>query len=144
MKLYTHLTGLLAVTAMLFSCNPQPAGSEEENSQSNSAKAVQLKQGLRWEANPETSEGIYKMMEQVQQARTLPESSRCSILKDSLQNHFKYIVEKCTMTGEAHEELHNYIVPLRDLIGKLEDNSHCQATIGEIERHLQTYNHYFQ
>ena len=34
-------------------------------------------------------------------------------LSESLEQEFTIILQKCTMTGVAHEQLHNFLLPFR-------------------------------
>jgi hypothetical protein len=49
------------------------------------------------------------------------------------------------MTGEAHNQLHNYLLPLKSQIDKLgtENLAGCQRVMPEIKAYLMKYSHYF-
>lgn len=106
------------------------------------SSTVQLDNGEKWEANPETNEGIENMLTLVhdQQPRKNPNPEA---LKEDLTVEFNTILQKCTMTGEAHNQLHNYLLPLKEKIDQLgESNSGEQ--IEDIENYLKTYKNHFK
>lgn len=67
-------------------------------------------------------------------------------LKTKLDVEFNGIIQKCTMTGEAHDQLHNYILPLKELIQQLENDSleECKESAENLQAHLAEYDKYFQ
>jgi hypothetical protein len=103
--------------------------------------AVSLNEGQLWEANAETTLGIKNMQQLIADYST--ENGNTEELITNLQAEFAMIFKKCTMTGEAHEQLHNYLIPLKFKIenfseGKIDKNS------DDIEKYLKDYFNYFQ
>ena len=87
---------------------------------------VSLNEGQLWEANAETTQGIKNMQQLIADYST--ENGNTEELITNLQAEFAMIFKKCTMTGEAHEQLHNYLIPLKFKIenfseGKIDKNS---------------------
>lgn len=105
------------------------------------AVAVQLDHGQRWPANVETTNGISAMRSLVDTYDTATGDG--AMLKKELLAEFNGIFAKCTMTGEAHEQLHAYLTPIH---GALEHMG-ASPTGNEIvwlQRYLATYGDYFQ
>lgn len=101
---------------------------------------VELNNGAKWNANPETSKSISVMKDFLKnQADKLSTAE----IKDLLLNEFKLIFKNCTMTGAAHDQLHNYLLPLRDKINELNEENRKTA-IPELQRYLKSYHTYFQ
>ena len=71
-----------------------------------------------------------------------PASGNADTLKAALENEFGLIFERCTMEGEAHNQLHNFLIPihhaLRGFDGKAAHDREAMAT------HLASYTTYFQ
>ena len=67
-----------------------------------------LDNGPRWKANPETSSGIANMVSR----RLRPPSGDPQPLKTLPEQELGLIFVRCTWTGEVHEQLHNYLVPI--------------------------------
>lgn len=103
---------------------------------------VKLDNGEKWIANIETNEGIENMLARVKKEES-KETPDYVMLKESIDKEFNVVLEKCTMTGESHDQLHNYLLPLKAKIDKLDPNSSKEA-IEEIENYLLTYYDYFK
>lgn len=101
--------------------------------------AVTLDNGQRWKANPETTAGIASMQ------RILgaydPAGGDPKALKAALEEEFGLIFERCTMTGEAHEQLHNYLLPIHH---QLRDFAGTEAQRADLRSHLAAYATYFE
>lgn len=105
--------------------------------------AVTLNNGERWEANPETNEGIDNMMALVaKEAANGP--TDLEVLQTNLREEFNTILQKCTMKGESHNQLHNYLHPLKEKIDGLDQAQNDAHAIDDLEQYLQTYKNYFQ
>lgn len=103
---------------------------------------VKLDNGEKWIANKETNEGIDNMLAMVKKEGS-KETPYYVMLRGSIDKEFNVLLEKCTMTGESHNQLHNYLLPLKAKIDKLNPNSSKEA-IEEIENYLLTYYDYFK
>ncbi|HKK39870.1 MAG TPA: hypothetical protein VJ949_10665 [Cryomorphaceae bacterium] len=101
---------------------------------------VQLNDGERWEANAATIEGIENLTEMVMTFDAA--EGDYDILQSKLREEFGLIFKNCTMKGEAHEQLHNYLLPLMELFGKLtlEDR---EDALAKIKEHLARFDTYF-
>lgn len=140
----------LAVTAIVFAaCNHVHSHDKVKQdaavvslAQHEHQDVVKLNNGKKWKANPETTEGIKKMQALV---KTQLESGKNDALKlqQSLEKEFKTIFQKCTMTGEAHDQLHNYLIPLKDKIKKLDADT-PNAELQELMAYLDSYRTYFE
>lgn len=105
--------------------------------QTQRAAEVELNNGELWTANPETTAGIENMLTAT--AEFNAESGDYEALKTTLTDEFKGIFTKCTMTGEAHNQLHNYLMPLK---GKLDNLS--QDNLLEVTNYLLSFEEYFK
>ena len=65
-------------------------------------------------------------------------------LVDSLQQELKTIFDKCTMKGEAHEQLHQYLVPLKNRLDILKTGAKREETLLDIRDYLETFDNYFE
>jgi hypothetical protein len=105
------------------------------------AAAVQLDNGKRWQANPETTAGIAKMQAILAnyEGRNTPEDRKA--MRGELEAAFSDIFAQCTMKGEAHEQLHNYLLPMKELFGQIESSDEA---VGKLKAHLGEYGGYFE
>ena len=101
--------------------------------------AVTLDNGQRWKANPETITGIANMVGIL--AAYDPADRDPKALKAALEEEFGLIFERCTMTGEAHEQLHNYLLPIHHQLRDFEATEAQRKALGE---HLAAYGTYFE
>ena len=113
---------------------------EQQEHDNADGSAVQLDNGKPWEANVETTEGVKSMQAIV--AGFDPATGDGEVFKEELTAEFKDIFAKCTMTGESHEQLHNYLIPLHKMLEKL-TTSPSQEQITEMSQYLGTYENYF-
>lgn len=115
-------------------------GHKEEHKET--AGKVQLDNGKKWKANAETITGINNMSSLVQDGIT--SKIEATKLHDSLQVEFNTIFEKCTMTGESHNQLHNYLIPLKGELEKLKTGKNAAKTLEIIQEYLLTFKNYFE
>lgn len=117
---------------------------EEDNETTSNLK---LNDGKKWIANPETITGINNMIailgNPIEEERVILYVAR----GQQLMEEFKLLVSNCTMTGEAHDQLHNYILPLKEkieILSNCEDTTACDLTSLDILRFLNDFNNYFE
>jgi len=67
-------------------------------------------------------------------------------LTEELKSEFTMIFQKCTMTGEAHNQLHNFLVPIKNIFETLpsSDLKECQESYAKLNTHLKEYKKYFK
>ncbi|HRH65086.1 MAG TPA: hypothetical protein PLU53_02190 [Bacteroidia bacterium] len=106
------------------------------------AGKLSLDNGNKWQANSETTEGIQKMQKLVEE-QSASASVDYTVLSENLEAEFGTILQKCTMQGDAHNQLHNFLLPLNEMIEKLKTKP-GKETIKEIQDHLAVYPNYFQ
>lgn len=107
---------------------------------------VSLNNGDKWEANKETTEGMNNMMNLIKNFPVDATGEDCLNMKEKLNAEYATIIEKCTMTGDSHNQLHNFLVPLSNYINELEaaDLAECRKNLELINDHLTEYSNYFQ
>lgn len=144
---------------VLVACNNQESKQEEnhDNNQKAEMKAeqnenkdeheetagkVQLDNGKKWKANAETMTGINNMITLVQAGIT--GKTEPAKLHDTLQVEFKTIFDKCTMTGESHNQLHNFLLPIKGQLEKLKPGNTDAEILKEMQEYLLTFKNYFE
>jgi hypothetical protein len=113
---------------------------EEKKVEKKVIPVFQFNEGERWEANSATVEGIENLTEMVKGFDASVQSY--DSLQSNLRDEFGLIFKNCTMKGEAHEQLHNYLLPLMELFGKLTLEEQEDA-LAEIKKHLARFDTYF-
>ncbi len=115
--------------------------SEEEGN------AVNLNNGMKWKANAETTQGIEDMKNEISKfdkSNVTPISLK--ELSIALNSDYQNVFAKCTMTGDAHTNLHHYLLPINGMLKEIE-NSEPQnglLVIAKLEEHLNSYSIYFE
>lgn len=100
---------------------------------------IQLNNGEKWVANKETTDGI-KRLQSLAEGYSGQNVDAAHLAEDMLVA-YQEIFDKCTMKGEAHEQLHHYLMPLG---AHLEEIKACTTGCGEHVQHVQAYlNTYF-
>lgn len=115
-------------------------GGDAEHEEGSAIPAVTLHNGELWVANPETTSGIANMMALVDKQIAAPGDA--AAVKAGLEEEFALIFERCTMTGEAHEQLHNYLIPIHQRLSGFDAADATQ--LQQMKNYLATYGNYFQ
>ena len=107
---------------------------------------VTLNNGQKWSANQETTAGINTMKDLISFRGTELKTVDCINLKSRLETEYGNILSKCTMKGEAHEQLHNFLIPLQGMIQGLGTDSldSCKEKINHLNSYLDEFGNYFQ
>ncbi|HMN06069.1 MAG TPA: hypothetical protein PKD45_10100 [Flavobacteriales bacterium] len=117
-----------------------PAVESHEQHGDETGHAVQLDNGKTWEANAETTQGIEAMASIA--AGYDAATGDGVVLKEELMAEFQEIFAKCTMTGEAHEQLHNYLLPLKGMLDGLGDEPTAEQ-LAALRDYLGSYGNFF-
>jgi hypothetical protein len=146
---------LLSVTLAIVGCgtatHDDPAAAEhnqtdhtdehaEEATGTEVKPTVILDNGQRWKANPETTTGIANMATTL---RTFDAATgNADTLKAELLREFNLIFQRCTMKGEAHNQLHNYLIRMHHALDAFDGREPRQRE--NLAAHLATYATYFE
>ncbi len=107
---------------------------------------VTLNNGELWQANPETTTGINNMKTRMQTFTETENVAGYAVLKEGLETDFTELFQKCTMKGDAHHQLHNYLFPFIDLFDGLESSNleTCKKSFTGLTIRLEEYSDYFE
>lgn len=107
---------------------------------------VELNNGKKWQANPETVSGIANLQTLIANFNSSDSSDSLSKLSTSLETEFKLIFKNCTMTGAAHDQLHNYLLPMLGMMKKLKTPplENQQRELKKMEMYLLRFENYFE
>ena len=105
------------------------------------SQSVSSNNGMLWNANAETTQGIKNMQDLLDNYSS--ETGNSEKLISDLKEEFAMIFKKCTMTGEAHDQLHNYLIPLKTKIQNLSAGITVEKA-DDIKKYLKDYFSYFQ
>jgi len=131
-----NLIIITAISFMVIAC------SDHENHTKHAVTNVVLNDGFKWEANEDTTIGIKNMKAIVDNYLNTNNNSH-EHLKQQLQEEFAMIFKKCTMKGEAHNQLHNFLLPLKNQIGNINSTTTHQK-LETMAKYLSEYDKYFK
>ena len=140
---------LTIILLALVSCkeNKKKEVLETNNVYSNSwVKEIELNNGDKWLANIETNEAVLKMQNSLKtlSTNTLTEYYE---LAEILNIDKNYVIKKCTMKGDSHDNLHIWLLPLIakiDALSKVKTIDEAAKIKLSIEENINAYNTYFQ
>ena len=142
-----YLTIIAVIIFMSSCCNQSPETKVNEvvvhEAQSD---AVTLVNGERWKVNFATNKGIRNMKSLMADFEKDSKISDYRELGANFQKEFQHIFQRCDMTGEAHNQLHNYLHPMSGWFKDLKegDLNKCKSAVALLNDHLEKYDHYFK
>ena len=108
---------------------------------------LHLNDGEKWTSNPETTNGIKQMIGLINIEIKEDSIANYNEIGQKLNTEMKTIFSECTMKGEAHEQLHLYLIPLVKQFRELEEAETIKSAIlsqKNILAHLNEYADYFE
>ena len=144
-----------AIALFLFSCgNASNEKSEDlseiethdEHHHDHESEAIELNNGEKWQVDANMLTHIRTMENDVISFAKV-EQKDYKVLSEKLQASIDLLTSNCTMTGQAHDELHKWLLPYMDLVEELseaEDKIEAEKQFQEIQTSITTFNHYFQ
>lgn len=146
---------IAAISFLLFSCgnttneksNEQTTTvAHEEHHHENESEIIKLNNGEKWKVNDEMMPSI-KSMEKDIKDFSIDEEKDYKSLAEKLQKNINLLTSSCTMTGEAHDELHKWLLPYIDLVkefSEAKDETEASKQFKNIQISFATFNQYFQ
>lgn len=112
-------------------------------------ESIKLNKGAKWTVIKEMMVYIRNMESDVK----LFSETKHNDFKDfhqhaeNLQKNINLLTSNCTMSGEAHDELHKWLIPYMELVNKLneaENLENAQQIFNTIETSFKEFNTYFE
>lgn len=143
-----QLSGFLLILAFMFTgCEGSPNNTEiksvKENEHHHSEEEIKLNNGEKWIVEPSMLSIIHKMESEINHFDQLNFTELGTILSKDIED----LTSNCTMTGQAHDELHKWLLPYIDLVEELTQTSDKQKAIAiydRLKRSFRTFNQYFK
>jgi hypothetical protein len=142
----------LGATLFFAGCR-QPEASQQETATElteehhhDADEAIVLNNGERWTVDENMMAHIRSMESEVEDfsGSAVPEYK---MLAESLAKKLDLLTSDCTMKGQAHDELHKWLLPFIDLVdvfSKSETEQVAQDNLQEIKASFVEFNKYFQ
>ena len=158
MKKSVFKIAILAAVVLLYSCGnksketketpntPETPKVEAVENHEGTGMELSLDEGKLWKANIETTVGVQNMIELMKNFNEKENVTSYGKLTENLKQEIAMIFEKCTMKGESHNQLHNFLIPIKDLFKGLssEDINTCKESFNKLNTHLVVYKSYFE
>lgn len=143
-----QLSSFLLFLAFTFTgCEGSPNNTEiksvKENEHHHSEEEIKLNNGEKWIVEPSMLSIIRKMESEINHFDQLNFTELGTILSKDIED----LTSNCTMTGQAHDELHKWLLPYIDLVEELTQTSDKQKAIAiydRLKRSFRTFNQYFK
>lgn len=138
---------LATVVLLIFSCNTKSKEEKTteiktEEHQHSESETIQLNNGEKWKVDDNMMIHIRNMEKDVVHFDQ-EKSTNYSLLANKLKTNIDILISNCTMKGQAHDELHKWLVPYIELVDSFsKEKSANQFT--EIQNSFKTFNQYFQ
>lgn len=141
------ITTIVLSVFILFSCNNKPKTetnkqvSTKEHQHSDD-EAIQLNEGKKWKVDENMMLHIREMEKTVGSFdKNKPE--KYPVLADNLKKNLDLLTSNCTMKGQAHDELHKWLLPFIDLANAFSKDKSAEQ-FAEIQNSFITFNTYFE
>jgi len=149
MKNFSKLVMALVAVAVMIACTHDAKHDEHAKHEEVHAAATNelvLNNGAKWQANPETTAGVLNMIQFMNEFVGKENPEAYKELSVMLLNEFELIFKQCTMKGDAHTQLHNFLLPMKESFeifnsGELEQQ---QAEFAKLTAHLAKYEQFFE
>jgi len=138
----------LGLAFAIASCTSTETAHEVDNSmcEHHDGRALQLNQGKKWKVDDHMMDEIRKLEIIIINA-AVADPMNLDNIADSLIVHLDLLTSNCTMQGQAHDELHKWLVPFIDLVNEFanyEDKTVAVSQLDEMKEKFKLFNSYFE
>ena len=120
---------------------------EEDNEHhAHEHETLKLNDGEKWVINEEMKPNVAAQEESIENYKT-SKSTDYKALADQLVKQNSSLINSCTMDGESHDELHNWLHPHMELLEELsqaESEEQAEEVIPKLEASFESFHKYFQ
>lgn len=109
-------------------------------------EALQLNAGKKWKVDEHMMDELRELESIVNDANRKENTMSLDAIADSLIVHLDLLTSNCTMQGQAHDELHKWLVPFIELVNEYanyEDETVAKHQIKKMVSSFEEFNAYF-
>jgi len=137
---------------LIIACNNQPEKKEVKEApiaaiiKHIDSNAIALNNGEKWKVDDKMLVHIRNMENDINSFENTSNSDYKELAK-KLQSNLDLLTSNCTMQGQAHDELHKWLLPYIDLVNVFSETTNkqeLQAQLKKIQASYLTFNQYFQ
>ncbi len=141
------ITTVLLSAFFLFSCNDKTKkdateAPNMETHEHSDAEAIQLNNGKKWKVD-ENMMVLIRDMEKEVASNDNQKPENYQMVIDSLAKNIDLLTSNCTMKGQAHDELHKWLLPFIDLVKAFSKDKSAE-NFAKIQHSFTTFNTYFE
>ena len=144
---------ILIVTFFIFNIAINSSSFANDSQQSSGANKVEideelsdlsLNDGKKWQMDEHTRES-FSEMEKLFSNIELKDSSEEELKKYGtvLREGIDSLIQGCKMEGDAHDQLHSFLMPYIDVVDNLSEHGEKEEAI-KIQRYLKIYKEFFE
>jgi len=107
---------------------------------------IALNDGIKWNANIETTQGVHAMLSELNKSNPKTVEDYIS-MANRLNDEKNMVIKKCTMKGASHDNLHIFLLPLiekLDLLSEITTTKEGIEITKSIKENLEAYTNYFK
>jgi len=143
---------IISSIILIIACNNQPEKKEVKEApiaaiiKHIDSNAIALNNGEKWKVDDKMLVHIRNMENDINSFENTSNSDYKELAK-KLQSNLDLLTSNCTMQGQAHDELHKWLLPYIDLVNVFSETTNkqeLQAQLKKIQASYLTFNQYFQ
>ena len=119
---------------------------QEDHQHEDESKEISLNSVEKWKVDSNMMIHIRNMENDIYSSSKSEQIDYLSLAK-KLQNSIDLLTSDCTMDGQAHDELHRWLMPYIDFVtalSKAKDEKEAEKHFNNIQTSFKTFNQYFQ
>lgn len=143
---------IISSIILIIACNNQTEKKEVKElsktvlHEHNDSNVIALNNGEKWKLDDKMLVHIRNMENDINAFENTSNSDYKELAK-KLQSNLDLLTSNCTMKGQAHDELHKWLLPYIDLVNVFSKTTNKQELVVQfkkIQSSFLTFNQYFQ
>jgi hypothetical protein len=130
----------------MLSCNDQLSTEQENNNADDRVQvtAVPLDNGMKWKADEGTKKNVAALIQVLNDTVYADDADRTQLYTD-IRAKIDVLVAECTMKGEAHQALHNWLqIVLKDVKELKEGNNEYNKAYAALKKDVESFYQAFE
>ncbi len=139
----------ISLSLIIVSCssNEQITENHQLEHEVENEDVLLLNDGQKWKVVDHMMDELRQIEEIVIASNPIESTIVIDDIADSLIVHLDLLTSNCTMQGQAHDELHKWLVPFINLVNefaKNEDEAIAKEQLKEMKHSFEEFNTYFE
>lgn len=153
----TKITTVLAASMLLFACTnstnndskvktEKTSEEEADHHHDHESDEIALNHGEKWKVDKDMMLHIQNMEKDVNSFNGKSKTEYAALAL-KIKNNLDLLTSNCTMTGQAHDELHKWLLPFLDLADEFSESKSEEESaklFTKVKTSFVTFNNYFQ